>query len=261
MRAPHDQHFLADEDAVGKIASFTDIDGVTVLEIGPGRGVLTRALLDRGAKVIAVELDGTLLPHLESAFADEIAAGKLTIVHGDAIRCEIPPFEKVVANLPYSASSKITFRLLDIGFKEAVLMYQKEFGERMIALPGSPDCGRLSVMVQTYAKVMPLLELGPESFSPPPEVDSWVVKITPKSEPTYPISDRKLYAVLVREAFSHRRKTLKKALQNSAHVIGKDVTASIIANAPEDLLKKRAEELTLKEWAMLTDSATATNRD
>ncbi|MBO4522807.1 MAG: 16S rRNA (adenine(1518)-N(6)/adenine(1519)-N(6))-dimethyltransferase, partial [Methanomicrobium sp.] len=78
---------------------------------------------------------------------------------------------------------------------------------------------------------------------------------------TYPISDRKLYAVLVREAFSHRRKTLKKALQNSAHVIGKDVAAKIIANAPEDLLKKRAEELTLKEWAMLTDSATATNRD
>ena len=255
MRAPHDQHFLADEDAVEKIASFTDVDGITVLEIGPGKGVLTRALLDRGAKVIAVELDGTLLPHLESKFAGEIASKQLEIVHGDAIRCEIPPFEKVVANLPYSASSKITFRLLDIGFKEAVLMYQKEFGERMIALPGTPDCGRLSIMVQTYARVMPLMELTPESFSPPPEVDSWVVRITPKSELTYPISDGKLYAVLVREAFSHRRKTLKKAFQNSAHVLGKDVAASIIANAPEELLKKRAEELTLKEWAMLTDYA------
>ncbi len=253
MRAPHDQHFLSDEDAVQKIASFTDVDGITVLEIGPGKGVLTKALLERGARVIAVELDGTLLPHLNSVFADEIASGKLTIVHGDAIRCEIPPFDKVVANLPYSASSKITFRLLDIGFKEAVLMYQKEFGERMIALPGTPDCGRLSVMVQTYAKVMPLMELKPESFSPPPEVDSWVVRITPKSELTYPVSDKKLYSILVREAFSHRRKTLKKALTNAAHVLGKEITASIIANAPEELLKKRAEELTLKEWAMLTD--------
>ncbi|MDD4126493.1 MAG: 16S rRNA (adenine(1518)-N(6)/adenine(1519)-N(6))-dimethyltransferase RsmA [Methanomicrobium sp.] len=254
MKAPHDQHFLSDEDAVRKISEFCDVNGVKVLEIGPGRGVLTRALLDRGAEVIAIELDGTLIPYLKSIFQSEIKSGKLLLIHGDAIRCEIPPFEKIVANLPYSASSKITFRLLDIGFSEAVLMFQKEFAERMIALPGTTNCGRLSIMVQTYAKVMPLLELKPESFSPPPEVDSWVVKITPKKELTYPINNCKFYSCLVRELFSHRRKTIKKALKTSSNILGHESIEKILNKNPEDILKKRPEELTLEEFSILSNS-------
>ncbi|MDD3976905.1 MAG: 16S rRNA (adenine(1518)-N(6)/adenine(1519)-N(6))-dimethyltransferase RsmA [Methanomicrobium sp.] len=254
MRAPHDQHFLSDEDAVQKISDFCDVKGVKVLEIGPGRGVLTRALLDRGAEVIAIELDGTLTSYLKSVFQKEIESGRFTLIHGDAIKCELPAFEKIVANLPYSASSKITFRLLELGFSEAVLMYQKEFAERMIALPGTSNCGRLSIMVQTYAKVMPLLELSPESFSPPPEVDSMVVKITPKKELTYPIKDRSFYAELVRELFSHRRKTLKKALKISSHILGEDNVKEIIYKSPDEILKKRPEELTLKEFSDLSNA-------
>ncbi|MDD3407738.1 MAG: 16S rRNA (adenine(1518)-N(6)/adenine(1519)-N(6))-dimethyltransferase RsmA [Methanomicrobium sp.] len=254
MRAPHDQHFLSDYNAVQKISGFCDVKGYNVLEIGPGRGVLTRALLDKGAKVIAVELDSMLIPHLNSLFQCEINSGQLVLIHGDAIRCEIPPFEKVVANLPYSASSKITFRLIETGFLEAVLMYQKEFAERMIALPGTPKCGRLSIMVQTYAKVMPLLELKPESFSPPPEVDSWVVKITPKKELTYPINDKKFYSILVRELFSHRRKTIKKALKISSGIIGEGNAEKILNKNREEILKKRPEELTLEEFSILSNS-------
>ncbi|WOF15751.1 16S ribosomal RNA methyltransferase A [Methanoplanus sp. FWC-SCC4] len=255
MRAPHDQHFLADSNAVEKIAGFTDVNNKRVLEIGPGRGVLTRALLKRGAKVIAVELDSTLIPYLESVFEKEISSGNLTIINGDAIKCNIPPFEKVVANLPYSASSKITFRLIKTGFEEAVLMYQKEFAQRMIALPGTSDCGRLSIMVQTYAKVMPLLELGPESFSPPPEVDSWVVKITPKKELTYPIKDHKLYADIIRVLFSNRRKTVKKGLKNSSSILGEERIKNLLSCLPDEILKKRPQELTLKEFSDISNCA------
>ena len=178
-----------------------------MLEIGPGNGALTRALLDRGAFVHAIELDGHLCEALADRFSEEIAAGRLTVQHGDATKCTIPPFEIVVSNLPYSVSSMITFRLLDIGFEVAVLMYQREFAERMVTPAGTKDCGRLSIMVQTYATVQKCLRLPPDCFSPKPQVHSMVVKIFPRP-PIFPINDRRLYADVVRALFSHRRKTV-----------------------------------------------------
>lgn len=255
MRAPHDQHFLVDTEAVEKISGYADVSGRNVLEIGPGKGILTEALLRKGARVIAVELDGKLVPYLEKRFSEEVKSGNLTIVHGDAIRCEIPDFDLVVANLPYSASSKITFRLIGMGFEEAVLMYQKEFAMKMMALPGTSECGRLSVMVQTYARVMPLLELLPSSFSPKPKVKSYVVRLTLKDELTYPINNRELYAIIVRELFSHRRKTIRKAVNISKNNIGIDESERILSCASEDILKKRPQELTLKEFAELSNTA------
>jgi len=179
MKAPKDQHFLVDADAVALIADTIPVAGRDVLEIGPGCGVLTAALLTRGANVRAVELDGSLLPNLQRRFTGELMSGQLQIIRGDASKAPLPKFDLAVANLPYSISSKITFRLLETGFESAVLMYQLEFGKRMIAPPGSGEYGRLSVMVQTYADVEMILELPPEAFSPPPEVWSAVIKITP----------------------------------------------------------------------------------
>jgi len=257
MSAPNDQHFLTDRDAVRKIARFSDVKNKVVLEIGPGKGVLTSELLDEGAKVIAIEIDRKMIEILNLKFQDEIDSGRLTLINDDAVRCKYPEFDIVVANLPYSASSKITFRLLKHGFEEAVLMYQKEFALRMMALPGTSDCGRLSVMVQTYAKVMPLLHLPPDSFSPPPAVDSMVVKVTMKENLTYPVNDRDFYSILVRELFSHRRKTLKKSLKASKTIIGGDKYEKIIIALPEEMLKKRAEELTLKDFSDIANIATA----
>lgn len=257
MSAPHDQHFLTDPDAVRKIAHFSEIKNKTVLEIGPGKGVLTDELLKREAKVIAIEIDPKMIEILESRFKNEIESGRLVLIHEDAVRCEYPYFEIVVANLPYSASSKITFKLLEHGFEEAILMYQKEFALRMMALPGTNDCGRLSVMVQTYAKVMPLLNLPPEAFSPPPAVDSMVVRLTMKEELTYPIKDPGFYSILVRELFSHRRKTLKKSLKASRAAIGEEKYQKIIEVLPDDMLKKRAEELTLKDFSDISNIASA----
>ncbi|MCM2466453.1 16S rRNA (adenine(1518)-N(6)/adenine(1519)-N(6))-dimethyltransferase RsmA [Methanoculleus oceani] len=252
MSAPRDQHFLVDRRAVEKIAGFVDVSGRRVLEIGPGEGILTRALLDRGAEVIAVEIDPALVEELEIVFADEIAEGRLEIVRGDAKKVDIPPFDIVVANLPYSVSSKITFRLLEIGFEVAVLMYQKEFAQRMIAPPGTANVGRLSVMVQTYASVKPLLDLGPGSFRPRPQVRSWVVRITPH-EPPYPIADRKVYADVVRVLFSHRRKTVRKGLRSGGDVFAPGAIERTIADLPDDLLQRRPEDLTLEEFALIAN--------
>lgn len=253
MKAPHDQHFLTDKKAIERIASAADVSGKRVLEIGPGEGPLTRALLDHGAIVTAIELDHNLVAYLKDRFHREIASGTLTLIQGNAVKCEYPPFDIAVSNLPYSASSKITFRLLEAGFEEAVLMYQKEFGQRMIAPPGTPGVGRLSIMVQTYAKAKPIMQLSQRAFSPPPAVQSWVMRIIPR-DPPHPICDHRFYATIVRELFSHRRKTIRKALRISQGVIGKEQVAAIIEHIPEEMLGKRPEELELADFAKIANA-------
>jgi 16S rRNA (adenine1518-N6/adenine1519-N6)-dimethyltransferase len=255
MKAYHDQHFLIDPFAVERIANLSDVKGARVLEIGPGNGALTRALLNRGAIVIAVELDGSLCEGLTTLFSEEIAQGRLFVQQGDATRCELPPFEMVVSNLPYSVSSKITFRLLETGFKEAVLMYQSEFADRMVAPPGTKGCGRLSIMVQTYAAVRLCFKLSPSCFSPKPQVHSTVVKIIPR-EPIFPINNRDLYADVVRALFSHRRKTVRNCLRESAgSMLERSWVDRIISALPEEILRSRPEELYLEDFATIANMA------
>jgi 16S rRNA (adenine1518-N6/adenine1519-N6)-dimethyltransferase len=253
MKALHDQHFLIDLQAINRIADLEDIRGKRVLEIGPGNGALTRALLDRGAFVHAIELDSILCEQLTDLFSDEIDQGTLTVQHGDAIRCEIPPFDVTVSNLPYSASSRITFRLLDIGFSVAVLMYQREFAERMVAPAGTKECGRLSIMVQTYAAVQQCFRLPPNCFSPRPQVHSMVVKIFPR-EPIFPINDRRLYADVVRALFSHRRKTVRNCLKGSVgSMLSCDWVERVIAVLPNEILQSRPEALYLEDFATIAN--------
>jgi len=253
MRARLDQHFLADPSAVERIAVAVPVSGRRVLEIGPGGGILTRALLERGATVIAVEIDGSLVSELEALFKAEIEVGHLILVHGDATRCELPEFDIVVANLPYSASSPITFRLLEIGFEVAVLMYQWEFARRMITPAGMPDTSRLSVMVQTYAKVKPLLELPPEAFTPPPEVWSMVVRLTP-ADPPVPIRDHTVYADLVRSLFSHRRKTVRNCLKSAHGIFGSERITDLIKSLDDQTLSLRPENLPLQRFAEMANA-------
>lgn len=254
MKAHHDQHFLVDINAVNRIADLADVRGRKVLEIGPGKGVLTRALLDRGAIVHAIELDGLLCEQLAVTFSVEIASGQLTLQQGDATRCDIPPFEISVSNLPYSASSKITFRLLEMGFEVAVLMYQAEFADRMVAKAGTKDCGRLSIMVQTYAAVQSCFRLPPQCFSPRPEVNSAVVKIFPR-EPIFYIKDRRLYANVVLALFSHRRKTVRNCLRGSASILGEAWVQRVIASLPDEILQSRPEALYLEDFATIANIA------
>ncbi len=254
MRAPKDQHFLTDKNAVRRIAGLIDLEDRLVLEIGPGEGILTRELLDRGARVNAVEIDPALVEELTLFFADEIDSGRLTIVHGDAVRCDLPPFDLVVSNLPYSASSKITFRLIETGFEVAVLMYQEEFARRMVAPAGTPECGRLSIMVQTYGCVERCFDLPPQAFSPRPQVRSTVVKIHLRG-PLFPIRDEALYADVVRALFSHRRKTVKNCLRSSAGILDPAVAEKMLAALPEEILASRPETLYLEDFATITNVA------
>lgn len=253
MKAYHDQHFLIDPHAIQRIADLEDVRGKRVLEIGPGNGALTRALLDRGAIVHAIELDDVLCEQLAELFSPEIAAGQLTVQHGDATRCIIPPFDLTVSNLPYSASSKITFRLLEIGFSVGVLMYQSEFADRMVAKAGSKDCGRLSIMVQTFAAVQICFRLPPQCFSPKPQVHSTVVKIFPRP-PIFPVHDRWLYADVVRALFSHRRKTVRNCLKGSAgNMLSPAWVARALSSLPAEILQSRPEALYLEDFATIAN--------
>lgn len=252
MSAYRDQHFLTDHLAVERIASVLELSGRRVLEIGPGRGVLTRALLARGATVIAVELDESLVSFLKKEFTAEIGQCSLTMVSGDATRVDIPPFDIVVANLPYSASSKITFRLLEIGFEAAVLMYQKEFADRMLADIGTRDCGRLSVMVQTFARASRCFDLPPGAFSPPPAVHSTVVRIEPRP-PLFPVDNRKIYAEVVKVLYAGRRKTIRSILKNSWAIFGDDQITLLLSTLDPAILTSRPEELYLEDYATIAN--------
>jgi 16S rRNA (adenine1518-N6/adenine1519-N6)-dimethyltransferase len=253
MRAPRDQHFLIDQSAIERIADFVPVSHRRVLEIGPGQGVLTQALLDRGAIVIAIEIDSKLFAALLTRFSQEIEEERLILIHGDAVTCPLPQFDIVVANLPYSASSPITFRLLEVGFEVAVLMYQWEFARKMMTPAGTPDTSRLSVMVQTSANVKPLLELPPEAFSPPPEVWSMVVKIT-RADPHVPILDQKIYADLVRSLFSYRRKTVRNCLKGAKGIFGGEKIDCLIASLDEETLSVRPENLPLQKFAEIANA-------
>jgi len=131
-------------------------------------------------------------------------------------------------------------------------MYQKEFARRMIAQPGTRGVGRLSVMVQTYASVKPLLELSPNAFRPKPQVRSWVVRITPH-EPPYPLADRRIYADVVRVLFSYRRKTIRKGLRSGKNTFEATAVEQAIADLPDDLLRQRPENLSLEEFALIAN--------
>jgi 16S rRNA (adenine1518-N6/adenine1519-N6)-dimethyltransferase len=252
MTARRDQHFLVDERAVERILSLVDVTGRVVLEVGPGRGVLTRGLLDRGAEVVAVEIDPFLAGELRGSFAPEIAGGALHLIEGDAVKVELPPFELVVSNLPYSISSPITFRLLEMGFSEAILMYQAEFADRMVARIGTPACGRLTVMVQTFADVERCFHVPPKAFSPRPQVHSTVVRIAPRAPP-YPVRDRKHYADVVRVLFSQRRKTVKNGLRSGNGIFGADLVDRMIAALPPEILGLRPEALSLRDFAEIAN--------
>jgi 16S rRNA (adenine1518-N6/adenine1519-N6)-dimethyltransferase len=252
MSARRDQHFLVDSRAIARICDALRQSDRLVLEIGPGEGALTRGLLDRGARVNAVEIDPGLVEFLKRRFYDDIARGRLTVFQGDAVRCPLPPFQAVVSNLPYSASSKITFRLLAAGFEEAILVYQEEFADRMAAPPGTPACGRLSVMVQTYCTVERLFDIPPHSFSPPPPVRSAVVRLTPRG-PLFPINSPEAYANTVRALFSHRRKTVRNALRSAKGILPPAKIMTLLAELPGEILVSRPEELYLEDFATIAN--------
>ncbi|MBP2250741.1 16S rRNA (adenine1518-N6/adenine1519-N6)-dimethyltransferase [Halarchaeum solikamskense] len=249
-----DQHFLVDDRVLDRIPTYAEsFDRSHVLEIGPGPGALTERLLDVADRVTAVERDPDLAAHLREEFADAVADGTLTVVEGDALDVALPDYTCCISNLPYSASSEIAFRLLPRA-TPAVLMFQREFAERMAASVDDDAYGRLSVSAQHYADVEVVEEIPKEAFDPQPRVRSAVVRTTPR-DPDYEVDDEAFFLDFVKALFTQRRKTVRNAIRNTAHISGLDDPEAVVAAADEDLLRKRPGNLAPATFAELASLA------
>eukprot|EP00457_Paulinella_chromatophora_P011010 gb/GEZN01011130.1/.p1 GENE.gb/GEZN01011130.1/~~gb/GEZN01011130.1/.p1 ORF type:complete len:358 (+),score=36.67 gb/GEZN01011130.1/:92-1075(+) len=200
------------------VASIIEKAGVkpsdTVLEIGPGTGNLTMKLLEVAKKVIAVEFDARMIAELQKRTRASEHGHKLEILHGDVLKVDLPFFDICVANIPYQISSPLTFKLLCHRpfYRAAVLMFQREFAQRLLAKPGDPQFCRLALNTQLLARVSHLLKVSKNSFRPPPKVESSVVRIEPKNPPP-PINFME-WDGLVRLCFSRKNKTLRAIFTN-----------------------------------------------
>jgi 16S rRNA (adenine1518-N6/adenine1519-N6)-dimethyltransferase len=216
------QHFLFDLNLCRKIARLAgDLDGAAVVEVGPGPGGLTRALLEAGARVLAIEADPRFVPILETLAA--AAPGRLTVVQADALAAdepallrgaELPQEALVVSNLPYNVGTPLFVKWLTQSWRPAgmTLMFQKEVAQRIAAAPGSDAYGRLSVLAQALCAVDLVLEAPARAFTPPPKVDSAVVRAVPLFE----LPDDRVVAALetvTAAAFGQRRKMLRSSLR------------------------------------------------
>jgi 16S rRNA (adenine1518-N6/adenine1519-N6)-dimethyltransferase len=244
------QNFLLDLNLTGRIArAATPLEHTTVVEIGPGPGALTRALLAAGARrVVAIERDQRCLAAL-----GEVAAaypGRLGLIAGDALRLD--PVElshaprKIVANLPYNIATPLLIGWLDrIGeYESLTLMFQREVAERLTAMPRSKSYGRLSVLVQWLAEPQILFDIPPRAFVPPPKVTSSVVRIVPRPEPLARAEKSTLERVTA-AAFGQRRKMLRTSLKTLG------IPVEPLLDRAEVAPTARAEELTVAEFCAL----------
>lgn len=211
------QHFLIDKNVVMEAIAMAQVGADDlVVEVGPGRGILTQSLLEVASKVLAIELDPRMIKYLKETLPDP----RLTLVSEDVLQVnwqELLPKDKVpakvVANLPYYITSPIIERFLAAGelFKTMVFMVQREVAQRMAAEPGGRTYGVLSVAVQYHAQVELGPVIGPEAFSPAPEVHSQLIKLTPRPQLLVDTPEELLFRV-VRSAFRQRRKTILNSL-------------------------------------------------
>ena len=247
-----DQHFLVDDRVLDRLPGYLPDDADTghVLEIGGGTGALTDRLLSIADRVTVVERDPTLADFLSEEFSDAVSEGTLTVLEGDALDVELPAFTASVSNLPYGVSSEIAFRLLPED-RPLVLMFQKEFAERMAADPGTDEYGRLSVTAGHYADVEIVEPVPKGAFSPPPAVESAVIRTTPRS-PDYEVPDDERFMAVVRAVFTQRRKTMRNAVRNTTHISGIDDPDAVVEAAGEELMGRRAGNVRPDEFARLT---------
>lgn len=252
------QNFLHDQQAIQRIVvALGDCSRETVIEIGPGRGAVTRALTAHAAHVVAIELDDTLVPQLRAEFPPD----RVTVAHQDVLDFDFAAASKraghllaLVGNLPYYITSPILLKLAEshAALDRAVLMMQREVADRVAASPGSRDYGLLSVTVQLYGRVEKLFTLPPGAFSPPPQVHSTVIRwrFAPRFT-SLGIDDQTSFQNFLRRAFAQKRKTLANNLRAAGLV--PDSISNALATAHLDALV-RAEALSLESLAALWKS-------
>ena len=248
------QHFLHERGIIDRIVLAVDPQpGDRLVEIGPGQGAITFPLLDRHHELTVIEFDRDLIAPLTEAAKSR---GTLHVIHSDVLQVDFTALAagdtiRLVGNLPYNLSSPILFHALDHAavVRDMHFMLQKEVVDRMAAGPGSKVYGRLGVMLQAYCLVTPLFDVPPGAFRPPPKVDSAVVRLVPRPEAEIAVRDRAMFARVVRDAFSQRRKTLRNALSNICE-------ADAIAAAGVDPTL-RAEQVPVEAFIALANALAA----
>ncbi len=249
------QNFLLDLNLTGKIARAAgDLSDATVIEVGPGPGGLTRALLMEGAKrVVAIERDERCLAAL--AEISERYPGRLEVVSGDALEVDFERFAeratmtRIVANLPYNIGTELLVRWLTPHgwppfYESMTLMFQREVAERIVASPGSRSYGRLGVLAGWRCEARISFDVPPQAFTPPPKITSSVVHIVPRAEPLPADADK--LARITQAAFGQRRKMLRQSLKP----LGGE---ALLARAGLDPTR-RAETLSVAEFVTLANS-------
>ncbi|MFQ5481355.1 MAG: 16S rRNA (adenine(1518)-N(6)/adenine(1519)-N(6))-dimethyltransferase RsmA [Nitrospinaceae bacterium] len=253
-RRPLGQNFLVDLHAAREIVRLAGLDPQGhVVEIGPGKGVLTHDLLPATGRLTALEIDPKLCHSLTKKFGDHPG---FHLIQGDALKFDfgsLPAPYQVVSNLPYYAATHILKRL--IHFRQSIadmtLMVQKEVADRLVAAPGSRSYGSLSVFTQFYCAVGRLMEVDRQCFYPQPKVESTVLKFTPRRQSAVEVEDLKTFFHLVNAAFFHKRKTLKNNLRPLAQhftINFKKIEGTGVQ------LSQRAEELTLEQFARIANT-------
>jgi 16S rRNA (adenine1518-N6/adenine1519-N6)-dimethyltransferase len=248
------QNFLHDAHVIQRIVTaIRPQPGDRLVEIGPGRGALTRPLLEAAGRIDVIELDRDLPPLLQAHCQ---GAGELIIHGSDALKFDFATLGngtaghklRIVGNLPYNISTPLLFHLLDYAdmIQDMHFMLQKEVVERLTAHPGGRDYGRLSIMVQYHCQAEYLFTVKPGSFTPVPKVDSAIVRLTPHPQIPVRVEDSRDFDRLVRAAFAMRRKTLRNNLRNM-------LDATLIEALGIDP-SRRAETLTLAELASLANA-------
>jgi 16S rRNA (adenine1518-N6/adenine1519-N6)-dimethyltransferase len=245
------QNFLLDLNLTGKVARAAgDLTGVTVIEVGPGPGGLTRALLMHGAKkVIAIERDERCLAAL--AEVSDHYPGRLEVVSGDALKTDFASLAagepvKIVANLPYNIGTELLVRWLTVEtwppfYQSLTLMFQREVAERIVAKPTSSAFGRLGVLAGWRTDARIAFDVPPQAFTPPPKVTSSVIHLEPRREPL--AADVKVLGRVTEAAFGQRRKMLRQSLKS----MGGEKLLQAVGIDPT----RRAETLSVEEFVAL----------
>lgn len=256
------QNFLIDTHVLEKIMNSADITKEDcVLEIGPGIGTMTQYLAERAGKVVAVEIDKTLIPILSDTLS---AYDNVTIINDDILKVDINKIVeemnqgrpiKVVANLPYYITTPIIMGLFEshVPLQSITIMVQKEVADRMQVGPGTKDYGALSLAVQYYAKPEIVANVPPNCFIPRPNVGSAVIRLTRYEAPPVDVKDEKKMFALVRASFNQRRKTLVNGLTNASelHVSKEQVLLALEKMNLSPTI--RGEVLTLEQFAELSN--------
>ena len=248
------QNFLCDASVLARIVEAAAVEpDRTVLEVGAGLGVLTRELVRRADRVVALEIDPVLHAYLERT----LPAANLTLLRRDLLDYDFADLPAsgvtVVGNLPYASATAMLLRLLEQGprFQRILAMLQREVAQRLAAEPGTKSYGSLSVAVQFRARPRVLFTVPPRAFRPAPKVESALVELAVRDRPAVEVTDPDLFFRVVRAAFAQRRKTLLNALRRAGGFPRDRVEAALAAAgiAPA----RRGETLSLAEFAALSD--------